>query len=226
MKVQTNLIAFDGLDGSGKSSLIKALLEHKNTSPGIKTVSLVRANPLKNSPYGKQARSLLGSTQQFRDVALGENFSISDAISLNCILDFYYALNYSKGVEESLDGGYARYVYDRYLISTLVYLEPESSDIMTDKFDIIWRLIRSLNLPFPEYYYVLLIGPEEIKARLQSRDKERELYEDTSKMHIIHSRFLQVVALLMEEFITNIYPLDAKKSIKELVEEVHSFGGW
>jgi dTMP kinase len=142
------LIAFEGLDQSGKETQARALAEHlRATGRRVETLSF----PDYETPIGREIGEALAGRRDFP----------ADVMQLLYIANRY---EWKPRIAEWLAAG-AVVVCDRYLASSIAYGESQGLDAA-------WLAAAQQYLPQPAVTFVLDIAPETAAARKQSgRDK-------------------------------------------------------
>jgi dTMP kinase len=147
------LIAFEGLDQSGKETQARTLAEHLRAGGRrVETLSF----PDYETPIGREIGEALAGQREFP----------ADVMQLLYIANRY---EWKPKIVEWLAGG-AVVVCDRYLASSIAYGESQGLDAA-------WLAAAQQYLPQPTLTFVLDIAPETAAARKQSgRDKfERDM---------------------------------------------------
>ena len=147
------LIAFEGLDQSGKETQARTLAEHLRTGGRrVETLSF----PDYETPIGREIGEALAGHREFP----------ADVMQLLYIANRY---EWKPKIVEWLSAG-AVVVCDRYLASSIAYGESQGLDAG-------WLAAAQQYLPQPTLTFVLDIAPETAVARKQSgRDKyERDM---------------------------------------------------
>lgn len=147
------LIAFEGLDQSGKETQARTLAEHlRSGGRRVETLSF----PDYETPIGREIGAALAGQRDFP----------ADVMQLLYIANRY---EWKPRIVEWLAAG-AVVVCDRYLASSIAYGESQGLDAA-------WLAAAQQYLPQPALTFVLDIAPETAAARKQSgRDKyERDM---------------------------------------------------
>jgi dTMP kinase len=147
------LIAFEGLDQSGKETQARTLAEHLRAGGRrVETLSF----PDYETPIGREIGEALAGHREFP----------ADVMQLLYIANRY---EWKPNIVEWLAAG-AVVVCDRYLASSIAYGESQGLDAT-------WLAAAQQYLPQPALTFVLDIAPETAVARKQSgRDKyERDM---------------------------------------------------
>jgi dTMP kinase len=147
------LIAFEGLDQSGKETQARVLAEHlRSAGRRVETLSF----PDYDTPIGREIGEALAGRRDFP----------ADVMQLLYIANRY---EWKPRIASWLAEG-AVVVCDRYLASSIAYGESQGLDAA-------WLASAQQHLPQPALTFVLDISPETAVARKQSgRDKyERDM---------------------------------------------------
>jgi dTMP kinase len=185
------LIAFEGIDGAGKTTLSKLFFQFLN-SRGVKSVWT-------REPFKEEIRNLLLEENSLSP--WGETFLfLSDRN--------YHVRNLIK---PNLEEGFT-VITDRYFLSTLAYQGyGRGLDI---------NLLKELNEKalegfYPDITFLVDIPVEVAVERLKRSGKTPDRFENKEFLQKVREGFLK----LKGEF-PNIYTLDGTKSVYELLGEV------
>jgi len=198
-------IVLDGLDGSGKSEMVKIL--HDYLSKNNKSDVLMTREPT-NGKYGKEIRGILAREKDPNinsQKLLGLFMKDREEHLKNTIIPF---LNKSNGHDTNI------IICDRYYYSTIAFQATQGLDI---------KMLIELSKEFlsPDIVFILDIKPEIALERIKGREKEK--FEQFEFMSRLRENFLE-----LPEFLTdNIKIIDASKDkdrvfnvIKEEVDKL------
>jgi len=191
-------IVLDGLDGSGKSEIVKLLFNH--ISANNKYDVLITMEPSEGK-YGKEIRDILASE---KDPKINGNKILELFIKdredhlKNTIIPF---LNKSDDHEANV------VICDRYYYSTIAFQATQGLDM---------KMLIELNKEFlkPEITFIMDIKPETALERIKNREKEK--FENIEFMIKLRSRFLDLPRLLTD----NIKIIDASKSKEDVFKDI------
>ncbi|MCH8003422.1 MAG: dTMP kinase [Nanoarchaeota archaeon] len=196
--VKAIFIVLDGMDGSGKSEMVKLL--HDYLSKNDKYNILMTREP-SNSKYGKEIRDILAneSDPNINSDKMLELFIKDREEHLkNTIIPF---LNKSNGHEANI------VISDRYYYSTIAFQATQGLDI---------KMLVELNKEFlkPDIAFILDIKPEIALERIKTRKKEK--FEQIGFMNKLREKFLELPKFLND----NIRVIDASKDMNEVFEDM------
>jgi len=198
-----NFVVFEGLDGSGTTTQLKAL-EKRFSETGKPAFFTVEPS---DSETGKLVRRILSGKLHVEQQTLARLFAADRGEHL-------FAEN---GIQTVLSSGKAVFC-DRYVFSSLAY-QGISCDPL---------LVAELNKPFPlpEYLFFFDIDPELSMQRVSSRGEEREIYEKISFQKKVYTRYLT----LLDEYSRTepemtIIRIPAGDPIQQITEKIWSIVG-
>ena len=196
--VKAIFIVLDGMDGSGKSEMMKLLYDYlsKNNKYNI----LMTREP-SNSKYGKEIRDILAneSDPNINSDKMLELFIKDREEHLkNTIVPF---LNKSNGHEANI------VISDRYYYSTIAFQATQGLDI---------KMLVELNKEFlkPDIAFIFDIKPDIALERIKTRKKEK--FEQIGFMNKLREKFLELPKFLND----NIKIIDASKDMNEVFENM------
>lgn len=187
-------IVLDGLDGSGKSEMVKIL--HNSLLKNDKYNILTTREPTSGT-YGKEVRDILAREEDPNingQKLLGLFIKDREEHLKNIILPF---LNKSNGHEVNI------VICDRYYYSTIAFQATQGLDM---------KMLIEINKEFlrPEVTFILDIKPEIALERIRGREKEK--FEKLKFMNKLREKFLELPKFLND----NIKIIDASKD-KDIV---------
>lgn len=164
-------IVFEGIDGSGKSTLCKSLTE-KLSERGILSVGFTEPTNLET---GKYLRKFLRG-----EIELGREEQIEAFLN-----DREESLK--QNILPSLQSG-KNVLLDRYMYSTAAYQSGEdlSPETILDK-----NLKR--NFKTPDVLFYLDLNPTIALERLSRRKEDKERFETLSQLQKIHSAYERIL---------------------------------
>jgi len=192
-------IVVDGLDGSGKSEMVKLL--HNYLFSKSKRYRILTTREPTSGKYGKEARSILANeidpkinSQKMLELFIKDR---EDHLR-NTILPF---LNKSNDHEANI------VISDRYYYSTIAFQATQGLDM---------NMLIEINKEFlkPEVAFILDIKPEVALERIKTRKKEK--FEQIEFMNKLREKFLELPKFLKD----NIVIIDGSKTLEEVFEEI------
>jgi len=197
------LISIEGIDGSGKSTLIKKLHEKIPNS-------LATQSP-RGTPLGQKVWDLVT-----------ENL-VSRKLITNVWTEFFlFTANHNEHalttVKPNLAAG-RTVIIDRYIDSTFVY-QGIRGKLPIDKLIEVWQ--NTIDIPFPDLTFVLDIEPNKTAERINKRQQETGEEPnnwDNSKLEfhqVIRNGYLE----LKEYFPERIQIIKADRNQEEVFKEV------
>jgi dTMP kinase len=185
-----HFVTFEGIDGSGKSTISKLVYE-KLKSQRCKVVLTYEPT---DTWIGKQVQKCIEAND---DPFVTAFTFIADRIE------------HGKQIQKWLDEDMI-VLCDRYAESTYAYQGSQLQDMMKNP---IWWLkeLSKDRIPVPDRTFVFVIDPRESLARIQNRDQLIP-FERLSFLEKVHKNYLKLA--VGKRFMK----LDATKKIKELVE--------
>jgi dTMP kinase len=173
-------IAFEGIDGSGKSTQVKLLTE-KLTEAGLKVYTTCEPT---DSPIGKMIREIFSHRMEADHRTIAGLF-VADRLD--------HLLNKTNGILKKLEEGYT-VITDRYYFSSYAYQSPYM--------DLKWVIEAnslSANLLRPDLNIYIDISPELSIDRLNKGRTSIELYETLENLQNVREKYFEVMELLKSE---------------------------
>jgi len=183
-------ITFEGIDGSGKSTISKLVYERLKSN-GYKIVLTYEPT---DTWIGKHVQKCIETNS---DPFITAFTFIADRIE------------HGKQIQEWLDEGKI-VLCDRYAESTYAYQGAQLQDIMKNP----TRWLKELSegrIPIPDRTFVFMINPEESLSRIQNRNKLIP-FERLSFLEKVHEQYMKLA--VGKRFIK----LDATKKMEDLVD--------
>ncbi len=158
-------VVIEGIDGSGKTTIIKKLSEKLNE---LKIKHIITNEPT-SSPIGKLCRTYLKSPDSIPQVdAL---LFAADRIE-----------HYSYKIKTKLTEGFT-VISDRYKYSSIVYQSLGEVKMS-------WLEEINSHVPEADIVYYIDISPEEAMERLTKQNRVvKEKFEDLTKLRILHQKY-------------------------------------
>ena len=204
MNRKSLLISIEGVDGSGKTSLIKEL-EQKIPN------SFVTQSP-RGTELGKKVWDLVT-----------ENL-VSKKLITNVWTEFFlFTANHNEHVLTIIKPNSAAgktVLTDRYIDSTFVY-QGIRGKLPINKLVEVWE--KTVNIPFPDLTFVLDIDPARTKTRIDRRKQETgEEPNNWDKSNWeFHQKIRNGYLQLKEYFPKRIKIINADRPLEEVVREVY-----
>ncbi len=190
-------IVFDGLDGSGKSTIAKMLQEYLSSK---KHCDVLLTREPTGGQYGREIRNILSHEENPNANAekmLGLFLKDRKEHLKNEIVPFLSKKGGKKNVV----------ICDRYYYSTISFQSTQGIDV---------ELLIEKNKGFlkPDIAFIMDITPEDALERIKNRKKEK--FEQYNFMKELREKFLQLPDIIND----NIKVIDASASSKEVLEQV------
>ena len=198
MSNKGKFIVFEGMDGSGKSTISNLLFNHLN-----EVTEVYKTFEPTDSPFGALARNILNKR------ILSDEKTLC-AVYLADRLD--HLQNTSNGILQYLDKG-VHVVCDRYYYSSYAYHVPHlSMDWVIQANSACADLLR------PDVVFFLDISVEESMHRLQKNRKFLDKYETKEKMTVVRENYLEAINREGEK--DNVIIINGERSVEEIYQEV------
>ncbi|MCE8163001.1 MAG: dTMP kinase [Candidatus Moeniiplasma glomeromycotorum] len=197
------LITIEGIDGSGKTTLINNLKKDPK-------LNLITWN-WRNTELGQKLWHLLNEAKAEGKSGLPSNWSY-----IFLIFTAFDELN-KKIIQPNLNENKI-VVIDRYLDSTFVY----QGLIGNIGINAIQEVVqKTINLPLPDITFILDIDPLQAQARLKKRKLETGEYTNWDNLNLdFHHQIRNHYLTLGKYFQERVYILDASRSENEIAAEV------
>jgi dTMP kinase len=184
-------IAFEGIDGSGKSTQVK-LLSYNLKNAGHKVH--LTAEPTEG-PIGKMIRDIFSHKMEADHRVIAGLF-IADRLD--------HLLNKETGILKKLEEGYT-VITDRYYFSSYAYQGTHMPmEWVIEANSLAANLIR------PDINIYIDIDPKASMDRLNSDRPAMELYETVENLHNVRSKYLEAIELLKLK--ENVFVLDGNRA--------------
>ncbi len=192
-------IAFEGIDGSGKSSQVK-LLSEKLIAEGHKIYTTFEPT---GSPIGKMIRDIFNHRMEADHRVIAGLF-VADRLD--------HLLNKTNGILQKMEEGYT-VITDRYYFSSYAY---HSVHMPMDWVIEANRLSSELLRPDINIYIDIL--PEISMQRLNSGRDNIELYETLENLKSVREKYLEAFDLLKTS--EKIFITDGNRQIEEIALDI------
>jgi dTMP kinase len=173
-------IAFEGIDGSGKSTQVK-LLKDKLEQAGLKVYTTCEPT---DSPMGKMIRDVFSRRMEADHRTIAALF-VADRLD--------HLLNKTNGILKMLNEGYT-VITDRYYLSSYAYQSPYM--------DLNWVIEAnslSAGLLRPDLNIYIDITPEISIERLNKGRTTIEIYETLENLENVRNKYFEIFDLLKDE---------------------------
>jgi dTMP kinase len=192
-------IAFEGIDGSGKSTQAKLLADRLN-QVGQKT--LLTCEPTKDQ-LGKMIRDAFAHKTHLHDEVIAGLF-VADRLQ--------HILDDTNGILATLQKG-THVVSDRYVFSSYAY-----QGVHTDIDWVIQANSLAAKLAQADLTLFIQIDPAVAMARIMSNREVTEKYETLENLNKVHKNYLKSFDLFKNK--ENIVLIDGNKPMDEISNEI------
>jgi len=192
-------IAFEGIDGSGKSTQVK-LLKEKLEQAGLKVYTTCEPT---ESPIGKIIRDIFTHKIEADHRVIAGLF-VADRLD--------HLLNKTNGIIKMLEEGYT-VITDRYYLSSYAY--------QSTHMDLNWVIQAnslSANLLRPDINIFIDVTPEQSMERLKKGRTSIELYETLDNLQNVRNKYFEVMELLQSE--EEIFKIQGNKDQETISNEI------
>ncbi len=192
-------IAFEGIDGSGKSTQVK-LLKDKLEQTGLKVYTTCEPS---DRPIGKMIRDIFSGRMEADHRTIAALF-VADRLD--------HLLNKTNGILKMLDDGYT-IITDRYYLSSYAYQSPH--------LDLNWIIQAnslSAGLLRPDLNIYIDITPEVSIERLNKGRNSLELYETLENLTEVRTKYLEIIDLLKTD--EKVLKIDGDNTHEIISEEI------
>ncbi|BAU54991.1 dTMP kinase [Mucilaginibacter gotjawali] len=192
-------IAFEGIDGSGKSTQVK-LLKDKLEQAGLKVYTTCEPT---ESPIGKIIRDIFTHKMEADHRVIAGLF-VADRLD--------HLLNKTNGIIKMLEEGYT-VITDRYYFSSYAY--------QSTHMDLNWVIQAnslSANLLKPDVNVFIDITPEQSMERLKKGRTSIELYETLENLQNVRNKYFEVMELLQS--VEEIFKTNGNRDAETISNEI------
>lgn len=192
-------IAFEGIDGSGKSTQVK-LLKEKLEQAGLKVYTTCEPT---ESPIGKIIRDIFTHKMEADHRVIAGLF-VADRLD--------HLLNKTNGIIKMLEDGYT-VITDRYYFSSYAY--------QSTHMDLNWVIQAnslSAGLLRPDVNIFIDITPEQSMERLKKGRTSIELYETLENLQNVRNKYFEVMELLQSE--ESIFKINGNRNAETISNEI------
>lgn len=196
---KAKFIVFEGIDGSGKSTISNLLFEKLNTEFG----KIYRTSEPTDSPIGSVIRNILNKRFVSDEKTIGALF-LADRLD--------HIQNPVTGILNYLEKG-INVISDRYYYSSYAYHVPSlPMDWLIDANKICADLLR------PDIVFYLDISVEESLKRLGKSRQFHDLFETKEKIEQVTKNYKE--AIKREGDKDNVVIIDGHRSVNEIIDEI------
>jgi len=199
----SKFIAFEGIDGSGKSTQSKLFVDKllNTTLPAILTCQPT------SEPIGKMIRTIFSGKMDADQRTIAALFA-ADRLE--------HILNRKNGILKLLSDGNI-VVSDRYLLSSYAY-----QGVHVDLDWVIQINRESSALLFPDLTFFIDIDPQNCMERIIQHRTHIEPYETLDNLNKVKDMYYKSIALLSETQQKSIIIINGNQSIDNIAAEVWS----
>lgn len=193
------IICFDGLDGCGKSTLIRSLYSSLSSlGYSVKVFD----QPSFNTSVGITTRDLLAHPPSYIS-----SDSLDLIISYMACADRLIMLEEIKKISQD-----HIVLVSRYILSTIAYGCSAFSSLQGQ------YLLKVLSIfPEPDIYFYLDISPELSLSRITSHRSPSDFYENINKLSLVYKNYLSAIKYFNSHFSNSIVELSAFLSPSDLL---------
>ncbi len=199
----SRFIAFEGIDGSGKSTQAKLLAERLQQE----NIPVVLTCQPTSEPIGKMIRAIFAGQQKADQHTIAALFA-ADRLE--------HILNTENGILHLLGEGNT-VVTDRYLLSSYAYQGVQVS------LDWVMELNRkSSNLLFPDLTFFIDLTPEDCMQRITQNRTHIEPYETLDNLKKVRAMYFAAMDNLTESQRKSIVIINGNQSVEKVAADVYS----
>ncbi len=195
-------VAFEGIDGSGKTTQIKLVVEELKKM-GKKIYSTQEPT---DEPTGKLIRQILSGEIKVPPVALQYLFNADRAIHL-------------EKIKQLLQDEYI-VITDRYFWSSVAYATADMQ-ANTDLYLSVYSILSFYNrFIVPDITVYLNVKPDVAVKRIEKSAKHKDIYDKKEKLDLIYMSYADLIQRFAE-FFTNINGDQAEEKVtQEILEKI------
>ena len=203
------LIVLEGIDGSGKSTLIQNLKRYVSGRLDYEFLY----EPTKESEWGQQIRKRLNDSSPLSDSA---NQKFLDLF----LKDRYWDIEHN--IQPALKKGKTIFL-DRYYFSTAAYQGKDQEDAA----DILRTYLDDVKIIQPDFLVYLNISPKTALSRISNRNiqeqVQRQIFESQKYLETIHKNYTFILTKF--QFAFPVLKVNASQTEEEILQEVISRSG-
>ena len=193
-------IAFEGIDGSGKSTQVRQLASYLE-SIGHRVYTTFEPT---DNPIGRMIRDIFSHRMEADQRVIAALF-VADRL--------HHLLNRQDGILKKLEEGYT-VITDRYYFSSYAYHAVHDIDMQW----IIEANRLSAGLLKPHFHVFLEISPEKSMERIQRGRSEIEMYETLENQQLVYQQYHKAFELLKDS--ETIISINADQATEKVTYDV------
>lgn len=199
-KEKPKFIAFEGLDGSGKSTQIKLLakkLEAEN-------IPIYQTFEPTDSPIGKYIRQIFSGEIKASEKTIAGLF-VADRLN--------HLENPNDGIIHHLKAG-TSVLCDRYVFSSYAYNSHYAPfDWVVQANSLACEILK------PDVHIYIDLSPEKCFERIKKNRESREIYETLENLKKVQANYFKAFELMKNE--ENIFKVDGDQSENQIAEIIY-----
>ncbi len=196
---RAKFIVFEGIDGSGKSTISNMLYDKINSQTG----NIYRTFEPTNSPIGSVIKNILNNKIKSDDKTIGALF-LADRL--------HHIQNTTSGILKHLNEG-THVISDRYYYSSYAYHVPMlSMNWVIDANKVCADLLR------PDIVFYIDISANESMKRLKASRQFLDIFETKEKMEQVKLNYTE--AIKREGKKDNVIIINGHRTVNEIFQEV------
>lgn len=194
-----NFITLEGMDGCGKSTVIKALVEHLETN-GIEV--LVTREP-GGTPLGEKLRDIV----KFEEMDNATEIALMNAIRIEHLQKVI--------IPAIMQGKFV--ICDRYIDSTFIYQALSQDENKKEKLEKIIEMAKVFNIVLPEKTILLNVPVETSLKRRDGRNETIDKFEQKTidQLTLIRNGYLDLAKVCEDRFIK----VNADQELNQVIKE-------
>ncbi len=192
-------IAFEGIDGSGKSTQIRILSDRLRE----KGVSFYGTMEPTDSPIGSMIHQIMTGRMKADHRVIAALF-VADRLD--------HLLNDVNGVKHKIDEGIS-VIMDRYCFSSYAY---QSTQVSMD-----WLIeanAQSSSILKPDLNIFLDVDPDTALERITQNRFQKELFEEKSWLVKVRQKYMEAFEKLRDS--ENVLIIDGNRDVRDVAEDV------
>lgn len=193
-------IAFEGIDGSGKSTQVKRLAEFL-AQKGLKVYATCEPT---DSPIGKIIRDIFNHRME------GDQRVIAALFAADRL---HHLLNSSDGIMKKLEEGYT-VITDRYYFSSYAYHSVHNINMDW----VISANALSAEILKPDLNIYIDINPEISMQRISNGRAHIEMYETLDNLTKVHEKYKEAFEKIGKE--ENVFVVDGNRTSEAIFTEI------
>ncbi len=196
---KSKFIVFEGIDGSGKSTLSSMLYNKMNEQ----SLDVYKTFEPTDSPFGSVIRNILNKRIVADEKTIGAMF-VADRLD--------HLTNNSNGIVKYLDDN-THVISDRYYYSSYAYHVPHLSlDYVINANSVCADILR------PDIVFFIDISVEESMRRMNTSRKFLDLFENEERIRTTRQNYYN--AIEREGKKDNVVIINGERTVEEVFEEI------